>query len=135
MGVGLLVSVDLYFLSSAWIIKEMFSGPRFKRTNKRNVQALIQERINRFFVNLSRCLMYPEAKVVRLTRCHSDHCPVLLDMQSRVVVNRKKPFKFQTCWLFDPTFPNIVSQAWRHYPMLADAIESFTKEVEKWNRT
>ena len=35
----------------------------------------------------------------------------------------------------DPTFPNIVSQAWRHYPILADAIASFTKEAKKWNKT
>ena len=112
-----------------------FSGPRFTWTIKRNVQALIQKRIDRFFVNPSWCLMYPEAKVIHLTRCHSDHCPVLLDMQPRVVVNRKKPFKFQTCWLSDPTFPNIVSQAWRQHPMLADAIDSFSKKAEKWNRT
>ena len=112
-----------------------FSGPRFTWTNKRNVQALIQKRINRFFVNPSWCLMYLKAKVIHLTRCHSDHCPVLLDMHPRVVVNRKKPFKFQTCWLSDPTFPNIVSQAWRQHPMLADAIDSFSKEAEKWNRT
>ena len=79
--------------------------------------------------------MYPEVKVVHLTRCHLDHYPVLLEIQLRVAVNRKKHFKFQTCWLSDPTFPNIVSQVWRHYPMLANAIDSFTKEVEKWNRT
>ena len=79
--------------------------------------------------------MYPEVKVVHLTRCHLDHYPVLLEIQLRVVVNRKKHFKFQTCWLSDPTFPNIVSQVWRHYPMLADAIECFTKEAEKSNRT
>ena len=57
-----------------------FAGPRFTWTNKRNVQALIQERIDRFFVNPSWCLMFPETKVVHLTRCHSYHCPVLLDM-------------------------------------------------------
>ena len=30
-----------------------FSGPRFTRTNKREVQALIQVRLDRFFVNPS----------------------------------------------------------------------------------
>ena len=30
-----------------------FSGLRFTWTNKRNIQALIQERIDRFFVNPS----------------------------------------------------------------------------------
>lgn len=57
-----------------------FSGPRFTWTNRREVQNLIQERIDRFFVNLDCCLLYPKAGVTHLTRCHSDHCPVLLEM-------------------------------------------------------
>lgn len=60
-----------------------FSGPRFTWTNKREVQALIQERIDRFFVNPSWCLLYPEARVTHLTRIYSDHCPVLLEMLPR----------------------------------------------------
>ena len=137
-GRAVSVSRSLLFkkcLDKCSMIDIGFAGPRFTWTNKRNVQALIQERIDKFFVNPSWCLMFPEAKVVHLTRCHSYHCPVLLDMQPRSNANRKKPFKFQTCWLSDPTFPNIVSQAWRHYPILADAIASFTKEAKKWNKT
>lgn len=53
-----------------------FSGPRFTWTNIRE----IQERIDRFFVNSQWCLMYLEARVVHLTRCHSNHCPVLMEM-------------------------------------------------------
>ena len=68
------------YLDNCGMIDIGFSGPRFTWTNKREVQALIQERIDRFFVNASWCILYPEAKVVHLTRCHSDHCPVMLDM-------------------------------------------------------
>lgn len=53
-----------------------FSGPQFTWTNIRE----IQERIDRFFVNSQWCLMYLEARVVHLTRCHSNHCPVLMEM-------------------------------------------------------
>ena len=34
--------------------------------------------IDRFFMNPSWCLLYLDAKVSHLTRCHSDHCLVLL---------------------------------------------------------
>lgn len=44
-----------------------FSGPRFTWTNRREFQALIQERINRVFVNPSWCVLYSEAGVVHLT--------------------------------------------------------------------
>ena len=56
-----------------------FSGPRFTWTNRREIQGLIQERIDRFFVNPSWCLLYPEARVSHLTRYHSDHCLILLE--------------------------------------------------------
>ena len=111
-----------------------FSGPHFTWTNKREVQALIQERIDRFFVNPSWCLLFPEAKVVHLTRCHSDHCPVLLELTPASRGARKRLFKFQTCWLTDLTFPKVVSQAWEQTHSLAEAIEKFTKDAGLWNK-
>lgn len=51
---------------------------RFTWTNGREFSALIQERIDRFFVNPDWYSNFPEAKVTHLTCCHSDHCPVLL---------------------------------------------------------
>ena len=111
-----------------------FSGPRFTWTNKREVQALIQERIDRFFVNPSWCLLYPDARVVHLTRCHSDHCPVLLEVVPRVHLGRPKPFKFQTCWLTDPSFPKVVTQAWGQANGHMNAIENFAKDATNWNK-
>ena len=79
-----------------------FSGPRFTLTNRRDLHGLIQEKIDRVFVNPSWCLLYLEAKVVHLTRCHSDHCPMLLEMQPRVGGGRNRPFssKHGSCQSF-----------------------------------
>lgn len=74
------VSGSLLFkdcLDKCNMIDTGFSGPRFTWSNRREIQALIQEIIDRFFVNLSWCVMFPGAKVVHLTGCHSDHYPVL----------------------------------------------------------
>lgn len=62
-----------------------FSGPCFTWTNK--------------------------ARVTHLTRSHFDHCPILMELLLRVNGVKKRSFRFQTCWLLDATFPNIVSQA------------------------
>ncbi|XP_075651072.1 uncharacterized protein LOC142621645 [Castanea sativa] len=99
-----------------------FSGPRLTWTNRREVQALIQERIDRVFVNPSWCLLYPEARVVHLTRCCSDHCLVSLQVLPTVQRRGSRPFKFQTCWLSNPTFPFVVNQAWRQSVALEEAI-------------
>ena len=56
-----------------------FSGPRFTWSNGRELSALIQERIDRFFMNPGWYSNFPEARVTHLTRCHFDHCPVLLE--------------------------------------------------------
>ena len=111
-----------------------FAGPRYTWTNRREIQALIQERIDRFFVNPQWCLLYLDAKVTHLPRYHSDHCLVLLEMQPGVSRGKKRPFRFQTCWLLDPTFPNIVSQAWGVANNLVEAVESFTRNVVDWNK-
>ena len=72
-----------------------FSGPRYTWTNRRELNNLIQERLDRFFMNPSWCLMYLEARVSHLTRCHSDHCPVLLETVPRPTNFLSRPFRFK----------------------------------------
>ena len=135
-GRAMIVSRSLLFkecLDKCNMIDIGFSSPRFTWTNRRKFQALIQERIDGVFVNPSWCLLYSEARVVHLTRCHSDHCPILLEMQPRINMGRKRLFIFQTCWLSEPSFPPIVSQAWRDSPALGDAVQRFTQAVIRWN--
>ncbi|XP_075665407.1 uncharacterized protein LOC142635078 [Castanea sativa] len=97
-GMAVSVNRSLLFkesLDKCSMIEIGFSGPRFTWTNRREVQALIQERIDRIFVNPSWCLLYPKARVVHLTRCHLDHCPVMLQAwgQSYALQEAIKHFK------------------------------------------
>ena len=89
-----------------------FVGPRFTWTNRRNICDLIQERIDRFFANPSWYALHPNARVTYLTRCVSDHYPVLLKTNPSNSVFLPRPFKFQSFWLSDVSFPGIVIEAW-----------------------
>ena len=111
-----------------------FSGPRYTWTNRRELNNLIQERIDRFFMNPSWCLLYPEARVSHLTRCHSDHCPVLLETVPRQTNFLNRPFRFQSFWLSDPSFPQVVTKAWNRDENLSTSIVSFTKDAMIWNK-
>ena len=82
-----------------------FLGSRFTWTNKRDAHVLIQERIDRFFVNTDWCTMYPEARVTQLTRCHSDHNPILLETNPTSWARQNRLFRFQSFWLLDHSFP------------------------------
>lgn len=117
------------YLDKCSMIDIGFVGLRFTWTNRREVQALIRERIDRYFVNPNWCLLYPEGRVTHLTRCHSDHCPMLLEMRLGIRGEKKRPFRFQSFWLLDATFLNIVSQAWGGANYLVDAIDNFTKKA------
>ena len=86
-----------------------FNGPRFTWTNKRDANCFIQEMIDRYFMNLSWCLLYPKARVSHLTRCQSDHCPILLESLPRRMNYLNRPFRFQSFWLSNPSFPKVVN--------------------------
>ena len=111
-----------------------FSGPRYTWTNRREISSLIQERIDRFFMNISWCQLYPDAKVSHLTKCHLDHCPVLMETNPNRQLHLTRPFRFQSFWLSDPSFPNVVNWAWQHPRKLPEAIEVFSKQASLWNK-
>lgn len=121
-------------LDKCFMVDLGFSSPRFTWNNKRDVGVLIQERIDRFFVNPGWCSLYPDARVSHLTRCHSDHCPVLLELKPRSSINLSRPFKFQSCWLADPGFPRVVERAWSQENHLKEAISRSEKEAIGWNK-
>lgn len=109
-----------------------FQGPRVTWTNKQDVGFLIQERLDRFFANPDWCMFYPEAQVSHLTRCQSDHCPILLEPHSNTRLSW--PFRFQSFWLTDASFPDVIRKAWANQLNLAQATSRFTREVQVWNR-
>ena len=69
-----------------------------------------------------------------LTHVHSDHCLVLLDFELGADFILNRPFKFQSFWLNDLTFPSIVRDAWGRTNRLKEVVEKFTKDATDWNR-
>ena len=109
------------------------TGLRFTWTNGRELSALIQERIDRFFVNPSWCVQFPEARITHLTRYRSDHCPVILEVEPYSQSQLPRPFRFQSCWLSDPSFPLIVTRVWNQAHSHQGAINTFSVEAKRWN--
>ena len=89
-----------------------FSRLRYTWKNKRDINNLILERIDRVFMNPEWCAFYLDAKVTHLPKCHSDHYPILLEACLVIAMHLTRPFKFQEFWLSNISFPNVVSKAW-----------------------
>lgn len=65
-------------LDTCRLIDIGFSGPRFMWSNHRPLIDLIQERIDKVFVNAEWNIIYLEALVKHLERVQSSHCPILV---------------------------------------------------------
>ena len=97
-GRGVSINRSLAFkdcLDRCSMVDMGFSGPRYTWTNKRDFSNLMLERIDRYFINPEWCVMYPNARVTHLPRCHSDHCPVLMEALPPSKVKLNRPFRFQ----------------------------------------
>ncbi|KAK9988325.1 hypothetical protein SO802_028564 [Lithocarpus litseifolius] len=111
-----------------------FSGPRFTWANQQPLSTLIQERIERFFINSDWNVLYPEAHVTHPERSHSDHSPVILSLHTDQEVRFPRPFRYQPMWLSHSDFPDLVRDAWFGIPYLPNAICAFTTKAKIWNR-
>ena len=84
LGVMGLVVEGLMFTMNAWIFATFFylgfSGPKFTWTNCRDISNLIQQHLDRVWVNSNWKIYYPKAIVSHLVRINSDHCPLLLSL-------------------------------------------------------
>ena len=112
-----------------------FSGPKFTWSNCRDVSDLIQQRLDRVWVNSDWKLLYPDASVSHLARISSDHCPLLLSLQSNLGHRGLRPFRFQPIWLSHDGFPDIVREAWvEHSQDICSAVANFTQKAKNWNK-
>jgi hypothetical protein len=111
-----------------------FNGPRFTWTNKRD-RGLVMERLDQFFCNPSWQTMFVKSIVLHLPRVHSDHTPILLDTEPIQHQFGNRPFHFETIWLTDPSFPNLVDVSWKKFPNnVTLALADFTTRVSSWNK-
>nr|XP_023927086.1 uncharacterized protein LOC112038505 [Quercus suber] len=111
-----------------------FSGPRYTWSNRRPLSRLIQERIDRVFVNAEWNSLYPEVAVFHLEKIQSDHCPVKLCMDNNQNILFPRPFRFQPMWLSHPSFPGVVRDAWSSQASLMQAQSFFTVKANAWNK-
>lgn len=121
-------------LNNCGMIDLGFSSPRFTWTNRQPLPHLMQERIDRVFVNANWNILYPEACVMHLDQSHLDHSPVLLSLRQDHGTHHSRPFRFQSMWLNHPSFAGLVNDAWSSLSTLSNAITTFTTKARAWNR-
>lgn len=111
-----------------------FNGPRFTWTNKRH-NGLVLKRLDRVLCNLSWKHAFDEANMLHLSRVTSDHCPILINTRPITQNFGISPFRLETIWFGDPSFPNLIRESWENFPFdIPMAFRDFTNNVTTWNR-
>jgi hypothetical protein len=90
------------------------------------------ERLDRAFINLSWDAMLPNTNMSSLTRCTSDHVPLLVKIESHTPKSRI--FCFENFWIHCPGYRQIVDAAWRcrtPYSTPAGIIAAKLKETRR----
>ncbi|KAJ1394890.1 Endonuclease/exonuclease/phosphatase superfamily [Sesbania bispinosa] len=72
----------------------------------------VKERLDRGLYNVEWSIRFLEVVVHHLPSFSSDHKPRLLTTQRSTVPSYSKTFKFMDSWLEDPSFKDLVVEAW-----------------------
>ncbi|GKV18359.1 hypothetical protein SLEP1_g28755 [Rubroshorea leprosula] len=112
-----------------------FVGGRFTWTNMQSNGNIIRECLDRFWCNPEWKICFPEATVYHLPRVHSDHNPVLLNLDLGHPLIGKHPFRMEKFWVDHPKFQCLVRDTWN----FADAttvqcVSSTMQKAKVWSR-
>ncbi|GLT36867.1 hypothetical protein SLA2020_112150 [Shorea laevis] len=89
-----------------------FTGNKFTWVNCRFFGQLIRERLDRAWANPDWKILFPEAVVFHLPRTHSDHCPILLDVNPVLPRSGSRPFRMEKFWVDHPDFKDLIQSIW-----------------------
>lgn len=71
-----------------------------------------KERIDRALASQDWSLLFPEATLSHMVRTYSDHCPLLIQCEEGLKVDkRRRPFRFQAMWVIGIMSYNGLSMA------------------------
>lgn len=111
-----------------------FHGTPYTWSNHRysNKHTLIRERLDCFLCNDNWLSLFPNSQVFHLMSPASDHCPIIL--KTSYCPPSKSPFRFQSMWLHDPTFPKLVDLSWNRTNDYQINLNHFLSSVKIWNK-
>ncbi|KAL9687786.1 hypothetical protein QQ045_032193 [Rhodiola kirilowii] len=114
-----------------------YSGNPYTLSNNQSGDKRIWERLDRLLINGLAFTRFPHLKVSHMTRVHSDHCPLLIEMD--VDQHNIALFQYQQAWHSHPGFLRFVRDGWEGR-LHKDPLINFGRKLKrlrcmlrKWN--
>ncbi|XP_043693127.1 uncharacterized protein LOC122643577 [Telopea speciosissima] len=105
--------IDIFrdFIDKCDFLDLGFHGPMYTWSNKRRGQDNIRIRLDRALCNPAWRQAFANAAIFMKPTVSCDHCPILLDTDGGRSTGRR-PFRFESMWLFHNDCKNAASRAW-----------------------
>lgn len=76
------------------------------------------------------------ARVKHLPHSHSDHCPLLLELEEEKLKGLGlRPFRFEAAWMTSPDFERVLTDEWQGEEALPTALKELAIKLHAWNAT
>ena len=124
----------LDWVSEHQLIDLGFSGQRFTWHSGTAPISFKGARLDRGVCNLEWRIRFEHAVVKHLPKSHSDHVPLLVDLQGPVNAAVQHSFRFQAAWITHPKFKQKVHSLWKNELSLMENNIEVAAGLSKWNR-
>ncbi|XP_042494281.1 uncharacterized protein LOC122073721 [Macadamia integrifolia] len=127
------------FTASSDMIDLPFHGTSFTWANRQRQGLWIEARLDRFFCSAEWIEKFPTLFVDHIEVSSSDHKALLLNFQQEFCY-LKRPFRFEACWLLEPTFESVMQIEWFPYVpgspsfSLHSKLSKLSKCLKSWNK-
>jgi hypothetical protein len=119
-----------------------FRGPRFTRTNGKEGQEFIKEKLDRVVANRKWFIAHQRVEVMKKVQLHSDHCSMSIFLNG-MAHGRKQwgGFKYDAAWNNEKAYQDIIKQVWQRngnlvgsWYIVAQKLEKSKKHVLQWKK-
>lgn len=124
----------------SWVTKKGlvdlgYEGAAFTWNHGRSSETRRAARLDRALCDDSWRRLYPAAMVRHLPHAHSDHCPLLVELEedeTRCLGRRQ--FRFEAAWSLHEGFDALLKEEWRVDADLPLALKELAVKLRAWNR-
>lgn len=119
----------------AWVCRNRlvdlgYEGTEFTWNHGVNKETRRSARLDRALCDTSWRLLFPAASVKHLTHSHSDHCPLLVELEERKGVRfGSRPFRFEAAWILHEEFEIWFKNEWSPSPNLTATLKNLTVKL------
>lgn len=110
-----------------------FVGARFTWNHGTNTTARHLARLDIAIGDDEWRRLFPMVMERHLSHCHSDHCPLLLELVEECSNQLgDRPFCFEAAWITNTGFVEVLKE-WKNEMRLPSALKDFVVKLKAWN--